>query len=145
MDQDRDGRRGPREWRLFGCRYHQSCPARALCESARRGGGDCFSSRWGAQRIHQRRQPARGRRLGRRRELGQLTPAYSRLGMWLQRTNVNERRAMLAAYAGYGLDGFDFMVYTIIIPTLLTLWGMSKAEAGYIASAPLITSAIGGW
>jgi MFS family permease len=65
--------------------------------------------------------------------------------MWLQRTSVNDRRAMAAAFAGYGLDGFDFMVYTFIIPTLLTLWGMSKAEAGYIASATLITSAIGGW
>lgn len=52
---------------------------------------------------------------------------------------------MLAAYAGYGLDGFDFMVYTFVIPTLITLWGMSKAQAGYIASASLITSAIGGW
>lgn len=52
---------------------------------------------------------------------------------------------MLAAYAGYGLDGFDFTVYTFIIPTLLTLWGLSKAQAGYIASATLITSAIGGW
>ena len=48
---------------------------------------------------------------------------------------------MLAAYAGYGLDGFDFMVYTFVIPTLITLWGMSKAQAGYIASASLITSA----
>jgi MFS family permease len=65
--------------------------------------------------------------------------------MWLRRTNVNERRAMLAAYAGYGLDGFDFMIYTFIIPTLITLWGMSKAEAGYIASSALLTSAIGGW
>jgi MFS family permease len=65
--------------------------------------------------------------------------------MWLQRTTDNERRAMLAAYAGYGLDGFDFLVYTFIIPTLITLWGMSKAEAGYIASATLLTSAVGGW
>jgi MFS family permease len=65
--------------------------------------------------------------------------------MWLQRTTDNERRAMLAAYAGYGLDGFDFLVYTFIIPTLITLWGMSKAQAGYIASATLLTSAIGGW
>ena len=65
--------------------------------------------------------------------------------MWLQTTTANERRSLLAAYAGYGLDGFDFMVYTFIIPTLLELWGMSKAEAGYIASASLITSAIGGW
>jgi MFS family permease len=65
--------------------------------------------------------------------------------MWLQQTSLNERRALLAAYAGYGLDGFDFLVYTFIIPTLITLWGMSKAEAGYIASAALLTSAIGGW
>ncbi len=52
---------------------------------------------------------------------------------------------MLAAYAGYGLDGFDFMVYTFIIPTLMSQWGMTKAEAGYIATATLVTSAIGGW
>jgi MFS family permease len=65
--------------------------------------------------------------------------------MWLRHTSLHERRAMLAAYAGYGLDGFDFMAYTFIIPTLITLWGMSKAEAGYIASAALVTSAIGGW
>ena len=65
--------------------------------------------------------------------------------MWLRTTTVDERRSLLAAYAGYGLDGFDFMVYTFIIPTLLNLWGMSRAEAGYIASASLITSAIGGW
>jgi MFS family permease len=68
-----------------------------------------------------------------------------KFAMWLQQTSLTERRAMLAAYGGYGLDGFDFMVYTFIIPTLITLWGMSKAQAGYIASAALITSAIGGW
>jgi MFS family permease len=65
--------------------------------------------------------------------------------MWLQRTTTNERRAMLAAYAGYGLDGFDFMIYTFVIPTLIALWGMDRAEAGYIASIALVTSAIGGW
>jgi MFS family permease len=65
--------------------------------------------------------------------------------MWLQHTSTNERRAMLAAYAGYGLDGFDFLIYTFVIPTLIALWGMNKAEAGYIASAALLTSAVGGW
>ena len=65
--------------------------------------------------------------------------------MWLRHTSANERRAMLAAYAGYGLDGFDFMIYTFVIPTLIALWGMNKAEAGYIASAALLTSAVGGW
>jgi len=65
--------------------------------------------------------------------------------MWLQSTSAGERRALLAAYAGYGLDAFDFMVYSFVIPTLLTLWSMSKAQAGYIASGALITSAVGGW
>src|SRR5277367_979051 len=65
--------------------------------------------------------------------------------MWLQSTTATERRTLLAAYLGYGLDGFDFMVYTFIIPTLLKVWGMSKTQAGYIATGALITSAIGGW
>ncbi|HEX3951794.1 MAG TPA: MFS transporter [Steroidobacteraceae bacterium] len=65
--------------------------------------------------------------------------------MWLQSTTASERRALLATYAGYGLDGFDFMIYSFIIPSLLTLWGMSKAEAGYIATGALISSAVGGW
>jgi len=65
--------------------------------------------------------------------------------MWLRATSAMERRALLATYLGYGLDGFDFMIYSFIIPTLLSLWSMSKAEAGYIASGALITSALGGW
>ncbi|HEY0745709.1 MAG TPA: MFS transporter [Steroidobacteraceae bacterium] len=65
--------------------------------------------------------------------------------MWLRTTTPAQRRALLAAYAGYGLDGFDFMIYSFIIPTLLTVWSLSKAQAGYIASGALVTSAIGGW
>jgi hypothetical protein len=50
--------------------------------------------------------------------------------MWLATTTPQERRALWAAYGGYGLDGFDFMVYSFIVPTLLTVWGLTKAEAG---------------
>jgi MFS family permease len=78
-------------------------------------------------------------------QLEQLAGADPSLSMWLQATTATERRALLATYLGYGLDGFDFMIYSFIIPSLLALWGMSKAEAGYIASGALITSAIGGW
>ena len=42
--------------------------------------------------------------------------------MWLQTTTADERRALLATYLGYGLDGFDLMIYSFMIPTLLTLW-----------------------
>jgi MFS family permease len=65
--------------------------------------------------------------------------------MWLQHTSTRERRTLLAAFAGYGVDGFDYMIYTFLIPTLLAVFHMSKAQAGYIASGALLTSAIGGW
>ena len=65
--------------------------------------------------------------------------------MWLAKTTPQGRRAVWAAYGGYGLDGFDFMVYSFIVPSLLTVWGMSKAEAGYIGTGALLTSAVGGW
>ena len=65
--------------------------------------------------------------------------------MWLQETSPRERHTLIAAGLGYGLDGFDFMIYSFIIPTLLALWHMSKAQAGYIAAGSLITSAVGGW
>lgn len=65
--------------------------------------------------------------------------------MWIQRLTAPERRTLAAAFAGYGLDGFDTMIYSFVIPTLLALWGMSKAEAGTIAAGALLTSAVGGW
>ena len=65
--------------------------------------------------------------------------------MWLRETSPAERHTLIAASLGYGLDGFDFMIYTFIIPTLLAAWHMTKAQAGYIATGALITSALGGW
>ncbi len=65
--------------------------------------------------------------------------------MWLHETSRRERRTLLACFLGYGVDGFDFMIYTFVIPTLLAAWRMSRAEAGYIATGALLTSAIGGW
>lgn len=65
--------------------------------------------------------------------------------MWLRDTSPTERRTLTAAFLGYGVDGFDFMIYTFIIPTLLTVWDMDRAHAGYIATGTLLTSAVGGW
>ena len=65
--------------------------------------------------------------------------------MWLQHTSVRQRRTLLAGFLGYGVDGFDFMIYSFVIPTLLTAWSMTKAQAGLIATAALLTSAAGGW
>ncbi len=65
--------------------------------------------------------------------------------MWLKETNQEERKTLVAAFLGYGVDAFDYMIYTFMIPTLIVVWGMTKSQAGYIATGALITSAIGGW
>lgn len=65
--------------------------------------------------------------------------------MWLKDTSPPERRVLAAAFAGYGIDAFDYMIYTFLIPTLVIVWGLTKVEAGNIATAALVTSAIGGW
>jgi MFS family permease len=56
-----------------------------------------------------------------------------------------QRNTLLAACGGWAVDAFDFMIYTFTIPTLIALWGMSRAEAGFIATTTLLCSAAGGW
>ena len=65
--------------------------------------------------------------------------------MWLKETSQEERKTLFAAFVGYGVDAFDYMIYTFMIPTFILVWGMTKTEAGYIATGALISSAIGGW
>ena len=64
---------------------------------------------------------------------------------WFRELSAQERKTLFAALGGWSVDAFDVMVYTFVIPTLLTAWSMSKGQAGWIATAALITSAIGGW
>lgn len=65
--------------------------------------------------------------------------------MWLKETSQQERKTLIAAFGGYAIDAFDYMIYTFMIPTFIVIWGMTKTEAGYIATGALITSALGGW
>jgi MFS family permease len=59
--------------------------------------------------------------------------------------SAQERHTMIAAYGGWSVDAFDFMIYTFVIPTLIASWGMTRAEAGMIATSALLASAFGGW
>jgi MFS family permease len=64
---------------------------------------------------------------------------------WFTELSTRERRTLYAGFGGYAVDAFDFMIYSFLIPTLIATWGMSKSEAGMIATSSLISSAIGGW
>lgn len=65
--------------------------------------------------------------------------------MWIRETTRDERKALTATFAGYGIDAFDYMIYTFIIPALMAALSITTAQAGYIATGSLVTSAVGGW
>jgi MFS family permease len=64
---------------------------------------------------------------------------------WFKELTGQEKKALIAAYGGWTVDAFDFMIYSFVIPTLIAAWGMSKGEAGMIATSALLLSAVGGW
>ena len=56
-----------------------------------------------------------------------------------------EKRTYWACFGGFALDSMDTTIYALVMPVLITLVGISKPEAGVLASASLIGSAVGGW
>jgi MFS family permease len=64
---------------------------------------------------------------------------------WLRELNAKERRTLIAATGGWATDSLDVMVFVYVVPTLMLVWGMSKVEAGWITTATVISSAVGGW
>jgi len=64
---------------------------------------------------------------------------------WFSDLNQRERRTMTACFGGWALDALDVMIFSFIIPSLLVLWHISKAEAGILATVTLVVSAFGGW
>ena len=64
---------------------------------------------------------------------------------WFSQLSQNERRTFWASFGGFGLDGMDILLYSFVIPTLISLWSMSCGDAGLIATVALLVSALGGW
>ena len=64
---------------------------------------------------------------------------------WYRQMNKTERRTFIAAFGGWALDALDFMVFTFVITTLITVFNIDKAQAGMLATVTLLFSAIGGW
>lgn len=63
---------------------------------------------------------------------------------WISDLNKQERRTMSACFGGWALDAFDVQIYSFVIPTLVAVWGMTRAEAGYLGTVALVFSAVGG-
>jgi MFS family permease len=59
--------------------------------------------------------------------------------------NVPERRTFWACASGWALDGMDFMIYPLVIGTIIALWKVDPGTAGLAGTVTLLASAIGGW
>ncbi len=64
---------------------------------------------------------------------------------WYREMSAGQRRTFWACYGGHALDAMDVQLYGLVLPFLAALWGMSKAQGGEIATAALLSSAVGGW
>ncbi|MHB1683926.1 MAG: MFS transporter [Bacilli bacterium] len=60
------------------------------------------------------------------------------------RVSLSAKRAFAAAFGGYALDGFDFMIFTLVLSTIISVFGLSIGQAGLLATASLFVSAFGG-
>jgi len=72
-------------------------------------------------------------------------PPATTQGSWLTQLSGPERSTLFATFGGWALDGMDVMVYSFVIATLMATWHMSKDQAGILATAVLLISAVGGW
>ena len=64
---------------------------------------------------------------------------------WYTELGKNERRTLWACMSGWGLDGMDVQIYSFVVPAIIASWGITRGDAGLIATAALVTSALGGW
>jgi MFS family permease len=63
---------------------------------------------------------------------------------WLRLAPPASKRALVAAALGWLFDGFDIMVYSMVLTAVIAEFGMSKTLGGALGSLTLAASALGG-
>ena len=63
----------------------------------------------------------------------------------IRQLSAPERAAFVATFGGWMLDGMDVMVYSLVLPTLLLEWHITKGQAGLLSTSTLLLSSLGGW
>jgi MFS family permease len=64
---------------------------------------------------------------------------------WLSSLSTEEASTLVATSAGWTLDGMDVMVFSFVIPALISMWHITQAQAGVLGTSALLISALGGW
>ena len=68
-------------------------------------------------------------------------PAEAATLGWLRSAPAASKRALVAAALGWMFDGFDIMVYSMVLTAVIADFGMSKAAGGALGSLTLAASA----
>jgi MFS family permease len=64
---------------------------------------------------------------------------------WYRQANARVKRVFWTCSAAWALDSMDALVYGFMIPTLMTVFGMTLVEAQAINTANFVAAALGGW
>src|SRR5262245_6147913 len=72
----------------------------------------------------------------------QTSPVESR--HWFQGATKDQWRTFTGAYLGWMLDVMDLMLFAMVITDVSGDLGFDKSDAGFVASAALVATAVGG-
>ena len=71
-----------------------------------------------------------------------MTTTASPIFRW-SGTTTAQRNTLIAAGLGWTLNGFDVMLYSLVVTQLMAEFGMDKATAGLLNALTLVASAVG--
>jgi MFS family permease len=64
---------------------------------------------------------------------------------WYGAMTALQKKTFWASFGGWALNSLDFFLFTFALPAIVVALDMSRAQGMHIASATLVSSAIGGW
>lgn len=65
-------------------------------------------------------------------------------GSWWKEAPGEQRYALFAGFIGYMLDAFDVMLYAFCLTPIMKEWSLPPAQAGFMITVTLLSSALGG-
>ncbi|GAB5101301.1 MFS transporter [Caballeronia sp. HLA56] len=77
------------------------------------------------------------------RENERATPFW--MPAWIARLDPGGRKTFVAAFGGWAIDAFDFMIFSFVITALTHTLSVQRGAIGLIGTATLLASAFGGW
>ncbi|MFI5312240.1 MAG: MFS transporter, partial [Gemmatimonadales bacterium] len=63
---------------------------------------------------------------------------------WWRAGDARAHRALVAASMGWMLDAFDVMLFSLVLASLISDFGLTKPQAGLLGSITLAFGAVGG-